>query len=294
MKILVTTFFAVFVLNVSFGQSPTDDLNIGLIEMRDGGGRALRELDNLPPDKQLQVFKSIIKKLQIISKEQGPMTADTVSFVSSAAWLLGEIGTDEQIITAFGNLSGFRNAESDAALGLAFCESPAGVEIMENLAYKRLPNLEPAITPTTAEDKKQFDDTFIPFYNLILRLDGARNSAGQRAALRLRNEFATQYPSDKGKFFLAELDKELAGKKSLRTSLSKAQKKEQPRRRIPPQDPDPLSISLSPRLEKTNAEVTPQSLTQFLIKRFLLPAVMILAATGTFYLIIKKRGQERL
>jgi hypothetical protein len=64
MKILVTTFFAVFVLNVSFGQSPTDNLNIGLIEMR-----CARILDQKTPE---STHDSQQTKKAIHTRVQGP------------------------------------------------------------------------------------------------------------------------------------------------------------------------------------------------------------------------------
>jgi hypothetical protein len=285
MKIIITLFLAMFGLNMTFAQSTADDLNAGVIEMHDGGERALRELQLLPLDKQSQVVESIIRKLQSISNEPGPLTSDSVTFVSSAAWLFGQIGTDEQIVTAFGNLGGFRNAESDAARGLASCSSSAGVEIMEKLADKRLPNLANAITPTTEEDRKQFDDTFIPFYHLILRLNDAKSSAGQRAALRLRDEFAARYSSDKGKFFLAELDKELTVEGNRRES-----KKQQPslaesvQRGVKP----PEAMGQSELKSAQTAVDNEKSLSIWVFA-----VVGIISVIGMLWLWLKKRGRSQ-
>ena len=175
---------------------------------------ALRKLQLLPVNQRSLMVEAIIRKVKTISSGPAPASPATGTYVRISAGILQKIGTDEQIIEAFGNLSNFGHAEPDAAEILASCKGSAGVKIIEKLAEKRLLELESAINPQNEEERARSNDILIPFYFLILRLDSATNPEGARAAKRLRDQVATRYLSENGKSFVAILDGEMTKARS--------------------------------------------------------------------------------
>lgn len=179
-----------------------------------GSEPALQKIHLLPAEQQILIIEKIIRKVQAISSRPDATSYENANYIRVTAGILHQIGTDEQIIRAFGELSNFGNAEPDAAKILASCKGSGGVEIIQKLAEKRLPELEPAINPKNEEEKARSSDIVIPFYTLILRLAGARNPNGPRTAERLRDQVAKHYVSENGKIFVALLDKDMAKARS--------------------------------------------------------------------------------
>ncbi len=182
----------------------------------DQGGfeRALRKLNSLPADQQLKVVEAVIRKVNTLGSKSTADSSEHADYIRIAGGILAQIGTDEQIIQAFGALSNFGHLEPDAAEVLASCKGSGGVEIIQKLADKRLPELESAINPKNEEEKARSNDIVIPFYFLVLRLDGARNPQGPLAAKRLRDQVAARYVSENGKILVALLDKDMAKARS--------------------------------------------------------------------------------
>ena len=228
MKLSIVFFATLLGLDVCLAQTtsndPADYLSAEMKMTGEEGGSepALRKLRLLPAEQRFVVVDAIIRKLQSISAGPAPAPPKTVIYVCVAAGILYEIGTDEQIIQAFGALSNFGHAEPDAAEVLVSCKGSGGVEIIQKLAEKRLPELESAINPKNEEEKAQSNDIVIPFYSLVLSLDGARNPKGPRAAKMLRDQVAARYVSENGKILVAALDEGMAkarrGNKKERTN----------------------------------------------------------------------------
>ena len=213
MKLPIVFFATLLGLNVCLAQTTSDDFTAELSSgagVGGGGEDALHKFQLLPPNQQSQVLEAVIRRLQSLTGGTNPLKRDSMDYVRNAARLLLQAGTDEQIVAALGNLSMFGHAEPDAAGVLASCKGSAGVEIIQKLAEKRLPELESAINPKNEEEKARSNDIVLPFYFLLLRLDGARNPEGPRAAKRLRDQVAAQYVSENGKILVALLDEDMA------------------------------------------------------------------------------------
>ncbi len=220
MKILLTAYLALLgILGDNAQAQTTDPADYLSAEMKmtgeEGGSEpALRKLRLLAADQQVSIVEALIRKVQGISSGPAVASPESGTYIRVAAGILYQIGTDEQIIKAFGALSNFGHAEPDAAKILALCEGSGGVEIIQKLAEKRLPELESAINPKNEEEKARSNDIVIPFYTLVLRLDGARNPQGPLAAKKLRDQVAARYVSENGKFLVALLDKDMAKARS--------------------------------------------------------------------------------
>ncbi len=218
MKIILTAYLALLgILGDNAHAQTADPADYLSAEMKmtgeEGGSEpALRKLRLLPADKQVTIVEALIRKVKAISSGPTVASAESGNYIRVTAGILHQIGTDEQIIEAFGTLSNFGHSEPDAAKILALCEGSGGVEIIQKLAEKRLPELESAINPKNEEERARSNDILIPFLFLLLRLDGATNPEGPRAAKRLRDQVATGYVSENGKLFVALLDEELAKK----------------------------------------------------------------------------------
>ncbi|NQW99131.1 hypothetical protein HQ447_00630 [bacterium] len=212
MKLRTIFFTALLGLGPCLTQAESGDFISELKQTDENGGSmaALEKWHQLSLDQQALAIDAIIQKVQTVGDDARSVKFNSTDYVSSAAWFLAQVGTDEQIVAAFGNLSGFGNVEPDAAQALASCKSTAGVEIIEKLGEKRLPELEPAINPKNEEERARVNAVLIPFYFLIIRLEGATNPEGSRAAKRLRDQVAARYPSGYGKIFVATLDEEMA------------------------------------------------------------------------------------
>ena len=249
MKIILVVYLALLGILGDNAQAqaadPADYLSAEMKMTGEEGGSepALRKLRLLPADQQLFVVDAIIRKLQSLSAGPAPAPSKTVGYICVAAGILYEIGTDEQIIQAFGVLSNFGHAEPDAAEVLASCKGIGGVEIIQKLAEKRLPELESAINPKNEEEKAQSNDIVIPFYSLVLSLDGARNPKGPRAAKILRDQVAARYVSENGKILVAALDEGMA-------KARRRNKKE----RIDPEPPRPEKRSNPATLPETTGQ----------------------------------------
>lgn len=215
MKVLLIAYLSLIGIFIDNAQAQTADpaeyLSAEMELAGDGGSEpALQKLRLLSIDQQNAIVEALISKVQAISSSPIPKPYGNSSYIRVTGGILYYIGTDEQIIRAFGALSNFGHLEPDAAAVLASCKESGGVEIIQKLAEKRLPELESAINPKNEEEKAQSNDIVIPFYELVLRLDGARNPEGPRAAKRLRDQVAARYVSEKGKLFVSLLDKDMA------------------------------------------------------------------------------------
>ena len=195
---------------------PADYLSAEMKMTGEEGGseHALRKLRLLPADQQVPIVEALIRKVKAISSGPAVAPPESGTYIRVAAGILHQIGTDEQIIQAFGRLSNFGPAEPDAAKILASCKGSGGVEIIQKLAEKRLPELESAINPKNEEEKARSNNIVIPFYTLVLRLDGARNPQGPLAAKKLRDQVAARYVSENGKILVALLDEDMAKARS--------------------------------------------------------------------------------
>jgi hypothetical protein len=219
MKVLFTTYLALLGIFAGSAQAqltdPAEYLNAEMEMTGEGGSEpALRKLRLLPTEEQTLVVDAIVNNLQSISAGPAPASSTTVGYVCVAAGILYQVGTDEQIIQAFGKLSNFGHSEPDAAKILASCEGSGGVEIIQKLAEKRLPELNSAINPKNDDEKARSNDILIPFYTLVLRLDGAKNPQGPLAAKKLRDQVAARYVSENGKILVALLDEDMAKARS--------------------------------------------------------------------------------
>jgi hypothetical protein len=219
MKVLFITYLALFGIFDGITQAqlvdPAEYLSAEMEMTGEGGSEpALRKLRLLPTEDQIFVIDAIVHNLQSISAGPAPAPSTTVGYVCVAAGILYQVGTDEQIIQAFGKLSNFGHSEPDAAEILASCEGSGGVEIIQKLAEQRLPELESAINPKNDAERARSNNILIPFHFLVVHLNGATNPEGSRAAKKLRDQVAARYLSENGKSFVAVLDDEMTKTRS--------------------------------------------------------------------------------
>lgn len=259
MKVLLIAYLGLFgILSKNALAQTVDPADYLSAEMKmtgeEGGSEpALRKLRLLPEDQRVIVVESLIRKVQAISSRPIATSNESADYIRVTGGILLQIGTDEQIIQAFGTLSNFGHSEPDAATVLASCKGSGGVEIIQNLAEKRLPELESAINPKNEEERARTNDILIPFYSLVLCLDGARNPKGPRAAQRLRNQVAARYVSENGKIFVALLDKDMA---KARSRVKKHRSNPEPLPSKSNSDSAKASETNSPNVHK---QVQPQS-----------------------------------
>lgn len=268
---------------------PADYLSAEMTMTGEDGGSepALRKLRLLPADQQKFVVDAIVRKLQSISAGPAPAPSTTVIYVCVAAGILQQVGTDEQIISAFGNLSNFGHAESDAAEVLASCKGSAGVRIIEKLAENRLPELEPAIDPKNDEDRARSNDILIPFHFLLLRLDSATNSEGSRAAKRLRDQVAARYLSENGKTFVTLLDEEMT---KARSHIKKDRPNPEP---LPSKNNSDSAAAIeadSPNIHKPVQTRSQEGSGIYALFKVAAVIVIILAGTALAWRFMMKRG----
>lgn len=218
MKFILTLHLSIIGITSNFthGQAAasTDYLNTEMMLSEGDSETALRRLRLLPAEQQTSVVAEMITKVKSISSGQSPAPAAAGSYVRVVAGILQQIGTDEQILAAFGNLSNFGHSEPDAAEVLASCKSDNGVRIIQKLAEKRIPDLKAAINPTNDVEKSRSNDVLIPFLFLIKHMEAATNPEGARAATQIRDKIAARYASENGRIFVALLDEEMAKARS--------------------------------------------------------------------------------
>lgn len=162
----------------------------------DTSNSLLAAWDRVPTENQPQLLGKIIRKLQNISEDPAFVRKDSAAFTASAALILSQYGTDDQIVEAFGNLSGFGDTQDSAAYALGACKGERGVKVLVALAEKRLSSLYLDWGSLSDDEKKSFEDeTLIPFFRLIMSLYEARHPSGPIAAVRLRDKVFASPPS---------------------------------------------------------------------------------------------------
>jgi hypothetical protein len=219
MKILITVYLIIVCVSGENARAHiAEPANYLIAETTIAGeeGRSEPARRNLRLSEEQHVFivEAIIQKVHAICSSSTAASFESAEYIRSAAGILHQIGTDEQIIQAFGKLSSFGNSEQVAAYVLASCKGITGVEIIRKLAEERLSNLGFSIDPKDDRESAQSNHILVSFCDLILSLDSAINSEGSRAAKTLRDEVAARYVSENGKVFVVFLDKEMANARS--------------------------------------------------------------------------------
>lgn len=203
----------------------------------DTSNSLLAAWDKVPTENQPQVINDFIRKLQNISEDPAFVKKDSAAFTANAALILSQYGTDDQIVEAFGNLSGFGNTQDSAAYALGACKGDGGVKILEALAEKRLSSLYLDWDSLSDDEKKRFEDeNLTSFLRLIMGLYEAKHPSGPIAALRLRDKVSASPPSvfevkmsdgpEFGEFFLNDLNERL-------TLIRQRRLKEEPSLKLP-------------------------------------------------------------
>lgn len=290
MKLIIFFLIAIIGLN-GYAQTTQDDVHAAISEGAGDGAPeiALGKLRLLPADEQRLMIEAIVGRVQKISNEADPVKRESLRYVMSAAAILYKVGTEKQILEAFENLGAFSHAEPDVAEVLASCQSSAGVEVIENLAKKRLPELEAAINSKTDEEKARARDILIPFYFLIIRMEAARNPEGPRAAKRLRDQVAARYSSEIGRAFVKALDDEMA---KVRKRIEKEKNNSEP---LKPEDdsaqekaPEPTSKNIQTRAQSGSLKDQGVSTPSIVAAIF----AFVLAAAALIWHVFKNRDSR--
>lgn len=130
-------------------------------------------------------------------------------YISVAAGLLSEIGTDDQIVRAFEKLDLFGFIEADAAFALSACKSSRGSKIVETVAMERLEKVGQLISSTPDEEGKRQQALLLSFMHFLTKLAASNQIPAQEAAKRLQDEFAKRYDTELGKKMLGMFQDEI-------------------------------------------------------------------------------------
>lgn len=138
-------------------------------------------------------------------------------YISVAAGLLSEIGTDDQIVRAFEKLDRFGFIEADAAFALSACKSSKGAKIVETVAMEKLEKVGPQLSSTPDKEGKRQQTLLLSFMHFLKKLAASSQIPAQEAAKRLQDEFAKRYDSELGKkvlgMFQDEIRREIEARK---------------------------------------------------------------------------------
>lgn len=204
MKWLIQLFSSLAALNFAVAEPEKDVITLKLEKEEGVGGRSIaNEVRRLPPAQQSKIIEDVVQKIPTM--EPVPNRWFTkIDYLRVASGLLAELGTDDQILKVFSNLSSLGPAEADAAYALAACKGPEGAAIIEALAMERIPRL--AVAP---RELRETEDLAGSIFQLMSAAALSDNPNTQAVAERIRAEFARHFTDEKGKKAIAAMDYEI-------------------------------------------------------------------------------------
>jgi hypothetical protein len=203
-------------LIISSVAQPSGSLD-DILKLNAGGDGAVKILIEMTADQQREQLDLVARNVQKIINGPRPFSGDAIVYLSNAAYLLAECGSDNAILKGFGDLLKFDSAtERDAIHALSACRGPDGISIMKALAEERLTGLAHAIDPVTEEERKSSNRIMLQFISLVNGIYRSVNPNGKETARHIRDDFSSRYQSQNGQHILAAIDLEFAKEKPAR------------------------------------------------------------------------------
>ena len=200
MRALILTSAAFLCFSFARVAAASADEIMAMMQREAAGNKVARELPHLPRESQIQLLDSIAAKVGAIGRAETAIELpDRLTYVNNAAILLAQHGTDQQILAAFGNISGFQGMEGDAALALASCSDPKGIDTAESMAADRLSDLDNRDLTSLPQDEQEImARKYLALSGIVHSLVRSANPGGIAAAERIREACASRLTSAVG------------------------------------------------------------------------------------------------